>query len=82
MSEEALARGFGALVRRMRLERAYSQERFGEVAGLHRTYVGMVERGETNVTLATAYRVARGLGVDLSSMLAELERSRNDIVDG
>ena len=74
MDDEALVKGFGATVRRLRLERAYSQERFGEVAGLHRTYIGMVERGETNVTLATAYKLASALGVGLLSMLAELER--------
>lgn len=81
MTDEALARRFGGLVRRMRLERAYSQERFGEVAGLHRTYIGMVERGETNVTLATAYRLASALEVDLSSILAELERGFDGLSD-
>ncbi len=74
MTDEALAKRFGALVRRLRLERGYSQERFGEVSGLHRTYIGMVERGETNVTMATAYRLAGGLGIDLSGILLELEQ--------
>lgn len=77
MTEEALAKRFGVLLRRLRLERGYSQERFGEVAGLHRTYIGMVERGETNVTLATAYKLAGALGIGLSSILAELERASN-----
>ena len=75
MTDEALAKRFGALVRRLRLERGYSQERFGEVSGLHRTYIGMVERGETNVTLGTAYRLAGALGIGLSSILVELERA-------
>lgn len=74
MTDEALAKRFGALVRRLRLERGYSQERFGEVSGLHRTYIGMVERGETNVTLATAYKLAEALGIGLSGILLELER--------
>ncbi|MDP9474446.1 MAG: helix-turn-helix domain-containing protein [Actinomycetota bacterium] len=75
MSDEALAKRFGALVRGLRLQRGLSQERFGEVSGLHRTYIGMVERGETNVTLATAYKLAGALGLGLSSILAELERT-------
>ncbi len=75
MTDEALAKRFGALVRRLRLQRGLSQERFGEVSGLHRTYIGMVERGETNVTLATAYKLAEALGLGLSSILMELERT-------
>ena len=52
MEKEALARRFGALIRRLRLERGYSQEMLGEVCRVDRTYVGMIERGEVNVTLA------------------------------
>lgn len=75
MTDEAMAKRFGALVRRLRLQRGLSQERFGEVSGLHRTYIGMVERGETNVTLATAYELAGALELGLSSILLELERT-------
>lgn len=75
MTDEALAKRFGTLIRRLRLQRGLSQERFGEVAGLHRTFIGMVERGETNVTLATAYKLAAALGIDLSGILRELEHS-------
>ena len=82
MTEEALAKRFGTLVRRLRLERGYSQERFGEVSGLHRTYIGMVERGETNVTLMTAYRLAGALGLGLSSILMELERASDGPSEG
>ena len=52
MEKEALARRFGALIRRLRLERGYSLEMLGEVCRVDRTYVGMIERGEVNVTLA------------------------------
>ena len=82
MTEEALAKRFGTLVRRLRLQRGYSQERFGEVSGLHRTYIGMVERGETNVTLATAYRLAKGLEIGLSGILLELEENLQDEREG
>lgn len=72
--EEALARRFGELVRALRLERGYSQEEFSFRAGLHQTYVSSVERGERNVTIGTADKIAKALGTTLSTMFHELER--------
>lgn len=74
MGEETLAEGFGRLVRRLREERGYSQEGFAFRVGLHRTYVGDIERGEKNVTLVTADKLAKGLGLTLAGLLSELER--------
>ncbi len=74
MEEDALAHEFGALVRRQRLERAYSQEGLAEAARLERAYVGMIERGETNVSVRTAFKLARALDISLAAMFAELER--------
>jgi len=74
MEEEALAGRFGALIRRLRLERAYSQEGLAEAAGLERAYVGMIERGEVNVSVRTAFRLAGALGLTLSRLFLELER--------
>ncbi|MFM2381770.1 MAG: hypothetical protein RLZZ76_537 [Candidatus Parcubacteria bacterium] len=48
-----LLKKFGKRVRQLREERAISQERLGELAKVHRTYVGMIERGEKNITLTT-----------------------------
>lgn len=61
----------GRNLRRLRLERGYSQENFAEVLGIHRTYLGAVERGERNPTLRTAERLADDLGVDVIRLLAE-----------
>jgi transcriptional regulator with XRE-family HTH domain len=74
MGDEALAERFGRLVRRLRVEKGYSQEEFSFRVGLHQTYVSSVERGERNVTIQTADRIARALGTTLSSMFSELER--------
>jgi transcriptional regulator with XRE-family HTH domain len=74
MAEEELAKRFGGLVRRLRQERGYSQEDFSFRVGLHQTYVSSVERGERNVTIGTADRIARALGVPLSSLFNELEQ--------
>lgn len=74
MTEETLVRGFGALVKRLRLEAGLSQERLGELSGLHRNYVGAIERAERTPSIVTADRLARALGTTLATVFAELER--------
>jgi len=75
MSREALVRGFGETVRRLRLERGYSQERFADLCGLYRTYIGTIERGEKVVTIVTADKLAAALGLTLTGLFAEFERT-------
>jgi transcriptional regulator with XRE-family HTH domain len=82
MVEEALAKRFGELVRRLRTEKGYSQEEFSFRVGLHQTYVSSVERGERNVTIQTADRIARALGTNLSGMFSELEGDSSGSDDG
>ena len=60
---------FAANVRRRRLELNLSQEELGERAGVHRTYVGMLERGEKNVTIYNIERIALALDTKPSSLL-------------
>jgi transcriptional regulator with XRE-family HTH domain len=62
-------------VRRRREESGLSQEAFADKIGLHRTYVGSVERGERNVSLNNLERIAAGLAVPLSELFAETERA-------
>lgn len=81
MAEETLARRFGELVRRLRQEKGYSQEEFAFRVGLHQTYVSSVERGERNVTIQTADRIAKALGTTLADLFAELERGSGDSDD-
>ena len=57
------AHAFGVRLREFRLERGLSQEELADRCGLHRTFVGRVERGETNVTLGSIHKLAHGLGV-------------------
>ncbi|PZF81128.1 helix-turn-helix domain-containing protein [Jiangella anatolica] len=60
---------FGRTVRAARERRGLSQEDLADLAGLHRTYVGAVERGERNVTLTTVARLALALDVAAPELL-------------
>lgn len=65
---------FGQVVRTHRLALSFSQERLAEDAEIHRTHVGLLERGLRSVSIDIAERVARALGVPLSTLIAETER--------
>jgi transcriptional regulator with XRE-family HTH domain len=69
--EGELQRRFGRNLRRYREERGLSQEAFAEILGVHRTYMGGVERGERNLTLRSVERLAETIGVDPLTLLAE-----------
>jgi transcriptional regulator with XRE-family HTH domain len=60
---------FGKNVQRIRKEKNISQEKLAEYAGLHRTYIGMIERFERNITLINAEKVAHALGVNISELI-------------
>lgn len=62
---------FAANVRRLRLERELSQEGLADAAGVHRTYVGMLERREKNVTIYNIERIASALGVEPYTLLQD-----------
>ena len=59
----------GRHVRRIRTERGISQEELARAVGVHRTYLGGVERGERNLTLRSVERLADRLGVDVRVLL-------------
>ena len=73
MEKRTLARKFGALVQRLRLERGLSQEAFAQACSLERAHVGKIERGEVNVTVATTLKLIKGLDLTLSAFFLELE---------
>lgn len=69
MRPEQLRRQFGARIRRLREDLEWSQEDLAAHCGLHRTYIGGVERGERNIGLENVVRIAEALGVSASDLL-------------
>ena len=69
--EKEILKSFGAKVRHYRNLLGLSQEKFAEKANVHRTYIGTVERGETNITLVNVYRLAEALEVSVSKLLED-----------
>ncbi len=68
---------FARHVRELRAHHGYSQEELAHRSGLHRTYVGAVERGERNITLLNAQRIADALDVPLSECVSVQNDNRS-----
>lgn len=71
-----LTKRFGIAVRVRRTNAGISQEKLAELAGLHPTYVGMVERGVRNPTIDVAARLAKALKVALPKLISEAQSQR------
>ena len=69
MSKEPILMLFGRNVQKYRKEQGLSQEKLAELAGLHRTYIGMIERAEKNITLCNIQKVAQALKVRIQDLL-------------
>lgn len=63
----------GAAIRQVRLGRNLSQEALAAATGLHRTYVGSVERGERNPSFDNIVKIARALNIRASGLIAAAE---------
>ena len=61
---------FGNKVRKIRSNNNLSQEELAHKAGVHRTYIGMIERAEKNITLINIEKIANGLGVEIVELLS------------
>jgi len=64
---------FGQKVREERKKRNFSQEEFADIAGVHRTYIGMIERAEKNITLENIEKISKALGVKISDLFNNIE---------
>lgn len=68
MSKKKILIAFGDRVRELRKEKGLSQEELADKAGLHRTYIGMIERGEKNITLTNIEKTANALDIDIKKL--------------
>lgn len=65
---EDIRRRFSRAVRKRRKKLGVSQEEFADMCGLHRTYMGGIERGERNVSLVNIEKIARAFKIKLSEL--------------
>ena len=63
----------GKRVHELRAAKKWSQEEFAHISGLHRTYIGQIERGEKNISFGNLSKIASVLSVTLSELLSGLE---------
>ncbi|WP_353930520.1 helix-turn-helix transcriptional regulator [Okeanomitos corallinicola TIOX110] len=73
MTENNQLRKFGEHIRTIRKAQGLSQEQLAELSGLHRNYIGGVERGERNLALLNIIRIAHALGMSPSELLKGLD---------
>ena len=69
MTKKSISIKFGERVREIRVSKNLSQEQLASLANVHRTYIGMVERAEKNITLANIEKIANGLNVNITELL-------------
>jgi transcriptional regulator with XRE-family HTH domain len=72
MGKRLLLVQFGKKVREERLKRKLTQEGLAKIAGVHRTYIGMIERGEKNLTLTNLLKISKALNVKTSKLVEDL----------
>lgn len=63
--KENICKVLGNNIRNYRLNLSWSQEKLAEKSGLHRTYIGAVERGEKNITVVNLLKISDALGIDI-----------------
>lgn len=68
MEKENILIQFGQKVQRLRNEKGLSQEQLAEIAYVHRTYIGMIERAEKNITLLNIEKIAKALKVNIKDL--------------
>ena len=72
-----LAHAFGAAVRALRMERGIAQESLAHQAGIERSHMGKIERGEHVPTLPLILKIAAALGISASELMAATEKNLN-----
>ena len=69
MKKDTVLIEFGNRVRELRLEKGWSQEELSFKTGFHRTYIGMIERAERNISLKNIHTIAKTFGIEIKDLL-------------
>jgi transcriptional regulator with XRE-family HTH domain len=68
-----LQQTFGSVIRRRREQAGFSQESLAEEAGLHRTYISLLERGKRIPSILVVQKLAKAMGTTMTSLMSEVE---------
>lgn len=72
MEEKYFKKVIGNQIREIRLNKNLSQEDFAEKVGIHRTYLGVIERGEKNISTYKLYKILKVLDIDLENFFKKV----------
>jgi transcriptional regulator with XRE-family HTH domain len=72
-SKKTTLKKIGTVVKQHRKQLGLTQLEFGERVGIHRTYVGAIERGERNLTILKICDLAQALGTDIKELVSKLD---------
>jgi transcriptional regulator with XRE-family HTH domain len=65
---QVIQKTLGTRIRELRLKKGWSQEQFADICDIHRSHMGEIERGETNLTLSTMLVIAQKLETTISAL--------------
>ncbi|MBM3160838.1 MAG: helix-turn-helix transcriptional regulator [Bacteroidetes bacterium] len=74
--KDSILESFGHAVRDLRSQKNMTQEELAYKAGLHRTYIGMIERAEKNITLLNIQKIASALSVEITNLFYVQDKSK------
>ncbi len=72
-TDQLYLKKFGQRIKELRHIKSISQEELADQAGVHRTYIGMIERGEKNITLISMLKLTNALSITMSNLFKDFE---------
>lgn len=69
MQKNEIVDRLGHNIRAERMKRNISQEKLAEMTGMHKNYIGIIERGEKNVTVLRCFQIAQALNIPLTDLV-------------